>query len=364
MSWCYSRPDAILVVADKSDQASYLSTAVRRIADCRVLITTQPWFLSDQVRGVIVDINLKCPQSRACLDWLKGQAGSKELVFLFLTDDTTSATLREARAYGATVCLPRYTEARAIIASLFRLIHPNETVTDFIVRRGASRASDLFEDNFKTAHAGRVDLAIIEGTIDPVLNAIEEGGLARWLDVVWEHDDLTFQHCLTVAGLTAAFAQHLGLSIADRRLLTRAALVHDLGKAQIPLSILNKPGKLDADEIAIMRTHPVLGFEILKASGDHDSITLTITRHHHEMLDGSGYPDGLSSNAIADPIRLLTICDIYSALIERRSYKAPYSPEDAMRVLAGMNGKIEGALVEAFGKAVVFPGGRLRKAVA
>ncbi|KQQ45026.1 phosphohydrolase [Methylobacterium sp. Leaf125] len=364
MSWCSLRPDPILVVTDKPEHCTCLLAAAQHIGECRILVTTQPWSMSGPVLGVIADVDLKQSQTRACLDWLDEQLGLKKPPILFLTDSTASAALREARAYGATACLPRYTEARAVVASLFRMIHPSETVTDVIVRRGASRTSDLFEDMFKTAPAGTVDLAAVEGAIDPVLNAIEEGGLARWLDVVWEHDDTTFQHCLLVAGLTVAFSQSLGLSRVDQRLMARAALVHDIGKAQIPLAILNKPGKLDTDEMAVMRTHPALGYDLLKASGKCDPVTLAVARHHHEMLDGSGYPDGLSSNAIADPVRLLTICDIYAALIERRSYKAPFSSDNAMHVLAGMGGKLEGALVKAFGKAMLSSGERLGRAVA
>lgn len=364
MSWCYQLPDPILLVTDKAEHDTCLLAAAQQIAECRILVTTQPWSLPGPVLGVIADVDLKHSQARACLDWLDKQLGLDKPPILFLTDSTASAALREARAYGATACLPRYTEARAVVASLFRMIHPNETVTDLIVRRGASRTSDLFEEMFKTASAGTVDLAAVEGAVDPVLNAIEQGGLARWLDVVWEHDDTTFQHCLLVAGLTVAFSQNLKLSRVDQRLMARAALVHDIGKAQIPLAILNKPGKLDADEMAVMRTHPALGYDLLKASGTCDPVTLAVTRHHHEMLDGSGYPDRLSSDAITDPVRLLTICDIYAALIERRPYKAPFSSEDAMRVLGGMGDKLESTLVDAFGKALLPPGGKAVRAAA
>ena len=152
--------------------------------------------------------------------------------------------------------------------------------------------------------------------------------------------------------MVSAFAQSLGLSRADQLTMARAALVHDVGKARIPHAILNKPGKLDPDEMAVMRTHAVLGYDILRASGTCDPIALAVTRHHHEMLDGSGYPNGLSSEAVSDPIRLLTVCDIYAALIERRSYKASFSSDEAMRVLQNMVGKLDGALVQAFGIAV------------
>lgn len=359
-----SSAGCILLVTDRSDHSQSLKKALERVVGCQTLVTTQPWWSAASVLGVIVDVTLSRPQSVACLKWLAQQFGARPPPILFLTPSTSSVALREARAYGASACLPLYTEPRAVVAALVRLIYPHETITDLTVRRGAARAGRLLDDMFHTAAAGAVNMVAVEDALDPVLNAIQEGGLTRWLDVVWEHDDTTFQHCLLVAGLTVAFSQSLGLSKADQHLMARGALVHDVGKAQIPLAILNKPGKLDADELTVMRTHSALGYDILKASGNRDPVALAVTRHHHEMLDGSGYPDGLSSDAIADPIRLLTICDIYAALIERRSYKEPYSSEDAMRILVNMDGKLEGALVQAFGKAVASPGGSLSRAVA
>ncbi|NEU15029.1 HD domain-containing protein [Methylobacterium sp. BTF04] len=354
----------ILVVTDRPDHSRSLKSAVERVAECQIVVTVQPWSLTGPVLGVIVDVVLSRPQSRACLTWLTQQLKSQSPPILFLTESTSSSALREARAYGASACLPLYTEPRAVVAALARLIYPNETVTDLIVRRGAVCTGRLLDDMFRTAAAGAVNMTMVEDALDPVVNAIQEGGLTRWLDVVWEHDDATFQHCLLVAGLTVAFSQSLGMSKADQHRMARDALVHDVGKAQIPLEILNKPGILDTDEMALMRTHAALGYDILKASGNCDPVALAVTRHHHEMLDGSGYPDRLSSDTIADPIRLLTICDICAALIERRSYKVPYASEEAMRILVGMSGKLEYGLVQAFGKAVASQESYLNRAVA
>ncbi|WP_342154634.1 HD-GYP domain-containing protein [Methylorubrum sp. SB2] len=341
----------ILVVSDHPDRSAELVKAVERVADARIVIVPQSCEITT-VSGVIVDARLDRPQTQVYLKHLVQRLGPQTPPFLFLILDTSSAALREAQAYGATACLSSHTEPRAIAAALIRLIDPNVHIADLVVQRGAQRTDRLLQAMFRTAVVGTVDLVAAEGALDPVLSAIEEGGLTRWLDVVWEHDDTTFQHSLLVAGLVTAFTQSLGFSQADRLLMARGALMHDLGKAQIPLAILHKPGVLDANEMAVMRTHPAIGHGILYASGCRDTVVLAMTRHHHELLDGSGYPDGLSGEAIADPIRLLTICDIYAALIERRSYKASFSSQEAMRILHGMTGKLEGALVQAFSKAV------------
>jgi HD-GYP domain-containing protein (c-di-GMP phosphodiesterase class II) len=137
-------------------------------------------------------------------------------------------------------------------------------------------------------------------------------------------------------------------SDADLMRLGLAATLHDVGKARIPLAILDKPGRLDQSEQEIMNRHPVIGYELLKPVADMSPEILDGVRHHHEYLDGSGYPDGLTASQISDLVRLLTISDIFAALVERRPYRSPMSRQDAYKVLCDMGGKLEAPLVNAF----------------
>jgi HD-GYP domain-containing protein (c-di-GMP phosphodiesterase class II) len=135
---------------------------------------------------------------------------------------------------------------------------------------------------------------------------------------------------------------------ADQENVTRAALLHDLGKAKIPLGILNKSEALTAGEMEIMRTHARIGYDLLRGQGEYEPQILEVVLRHHELLDGSGYPDGLAGGQINDLVRLVTICDVYAALIERRAYKQAMEPAAAFKILEKMEGKVEGALVRAF----------------
>lgn len=173
-------------------------------------------------------------------------------------------------------------------------------------------------------------------------------GLEGWLHTMRAHHDATFQHCLLVTGTATAFARHLGFHDSDVERLTLGALLHDVGKAKIPLSILEKPGQLDATEEKIMRTHPRLGADILTSGGDFDQELMDIVLHHHELLDGAGYPDGLSGDEISDVVRLTTICDVFGALMERRSYKPPMARDQAYGILVDMGAKLDQSLVKAF----------------
>ncbi|MEG9528408.1 MAG: HD domain-containing protein [Hyphomicrobiales bacterium] len=144
----------------------------------------------------------------------------------------------------------------------------------------------------------------------------------------------------------------LGLKDSDSRHLVKGALLHDIGKAKIPLAILNKPAPLTPDERLEMDRHPALGHDMLRGE-TYDPLILSVVRSHHEFLDGSGYPDGLRGRDIPDLVRLITICDIFAALIEARPYKAPKSVHEAYAILERMGPKLDADLVRAFGPVAV-----------
>lgn len=202
---------------------------------------------------------------------------------------------------------------------------------------------------------GRLQVATVQSAAADIADDIANVGFRQWLDTVRRHHEGTFQHCLLVTGVATNFAQAMGMSRADVVTLTTAGMLHDIGKADIPLAILDKPGQLSASERVVMEAHPVVGQEHLLKSSDVPGEILAAVRHHHEMLDGSGYPDRLCGRQIDDITRILTICDIYGALTERRSYKAPMQPEGALNVLETMaqDGKVERALVGALRMAVM-----------
>ena len=181
-----------------------------------------------------------------------------------------------------------------------------------------------------------------------IADSIAETGLSNWLTTVRRHHEGTYQHCLLVTGIATDFGLSLGMSKADVERLYSAAMFHDIGKARIPLAILDKPGRLDDRERALIETHPAAGYDVLLGTAGISPEILHAVRHHHEYLDGSGYPDGLCAESIADIVRILTVSDIFAALIEARTYKPPMPRERAYEILLGMNGKLERPLVAAF----------------
>ena len=343
----------VVLVTDRPNPKSAITDALQVIAAVEVVGPDEAWDRRGAIAGVVCDLTLARPQAVHCLRRLQARYAGVEPPLLCLLRQVTSEAVLEAKALGAAACLSVDAPPRNIMQALFKIIYPTESVADRLIQASAERTGEILGALFRAAHEGLAPtIALVEPALDSVLDAMAAGGLSRWLDTVWAYDDGTYQHCLLVAGLAANFAQHLGFSRPDQRRLTRAALVHDVGKARIPYAILNKPGRLDDAEQAIMRTHPAAGFELLRNGGECDPVTLDAVRHHHEMLDGSGYSDGLRGPEIGDLVRLLTICDIYAALTERRSYKPPLPVEDALAILAGMGGKLEVRLVAAFGDSI------------
>ena len=243
---------------------------------------------------------------------------SREITFELEQIDV--ARRAAAQSQGSMTAPPEVTDSAMAFASMFSAVRHGKQI-------------NLLDAEHATAH---------------VINSIEQNGLRAWLDDVRRYHEGTFQHCLLVTGVAVGFALELGFTGPDVGRLGIAATLHDIGKAHIPLTILDKPGRLDAGEEEKMRRHPTIGYELLKDVVGISAESLDGVRHHHEYLDGSGYPDGLKAPAISDLVRLLTISDIFAALIELRPYRPPMSRQDAYKILRSMDGKLETSLVKAF----------------
>ena len=267
---------------------------------------------------------------------------------MFVVPGHLRGMIAQAYALGATAVVSR---PREIISKLTQFA--NEEKAD----RGdaddpspeTKNSAAAFVAVFETAREGKpVNLADAEYATSQIITNIVRTGFNKWLDEVRRHHEGTFQHCLLVTGVAVGFALDIGFSRADVKRLGLAATLHDIGKARIPLAVLDKRGELDPDEEEIMRRHPVIGYDLLKDIPEISSEALDGVRHHHEYLDGSGYPDGLAGSDISDLVRLLTISDIFAALIELRPYRPAMSRPDAYKILCGMDGKLEHTLVKAF----------------
>ena len=298
---------------------------------------------------LLIDFDLRNETSVARVREFLRKAG-KLRHKIFVVDKKSHSLIVQAHALEATGTIARPLDRDEVLRQLsrFQIAAPRDG-HDASPSTELGNSAAIFASMFSAILNGTpIELSDAKRATEQIINSVSQRGLTAWLDDVRKHHEGTFQHCLLVSGVATSFAINLGFASADVYRLGLAATLHDVGKANIPLAILDKPARLDAEEERIMRVHPVYGFDALKAVPGIDAEVLDAVRHHHEYLDGTGYPDALTAPAIADVVRLLTISDIFAALIESRPYKTTMSRAKAYDILNEMGGKLEPALVRAF----------------
>lgn len=168
-----------------------------------------------------------------------------------------------------------------------------------------------------------------------VEEVLDKGTLCLDLADLRTYDDYTYAHSVNVAVFCCAIGMGMEMNVEDLSNLVTAALLHDMGKLQIPDEILNKPGRLTQEEYQIMKSHARLSYELISERWDLSAQIKTAVLHHHENVDGSGYPNGIDGSEQTLFMKILHVADVYDALISKRPYKNPYSPYDASEYLMG-----------------------------
>ena len=170
-------------------------------------------------------------------------------------------------------------------------------------------------------------------------------------------DEYTYMHSAAVCALMIALSRQLRLDARQTRDAGMAGLLHDVGKAMIPAAIINKPARLSEDELRTVRTHPELGYELLRHLEGIPAAALDVCLHHHEKIDGSGYPKGLPGQRISLVARMGAVCDVYDAITSNRPYKAGWDPAGSLRRMAGWTGThFDEAVFQHFVKSVgIYP---------
>jgi HD-GYP domain-containing protein (c-di-GMP phosphodiesterase class II) len=170
-------------------------------------------------------------------------------------------------------------------------------------------------------------------------------------------------HSVAVCALMVALARQLELNEQEVREAGMAGLMHDLGKAVMPMAVLNKPGKLTDDEFRVIKSHPVEGHRLLVEGKTASAIVLDVCLHHHEKIDGSGYPDRLTGDAISLFAKMGAVCDVYDAITSNRPYKAGWDPAESIRKMTEWSkGHFDENVFQAFIKSIgIYPVGSLVK---
>lgn len=217
-----------------------------------------------------------------------------------------------------------------------------------------------FLDDVRLGRA--IDMKAVKATVsEMVANVLHDPEATIWVARIRDYDQYTSEHCVNVGLLAILFGRHRGASEEDLHRLGVAGILHDVGKMQTPLEILNKEGRLDDDELSVMQKHAVQGRDILIAHRSVAPGAVDVAFSHHEALDGSGYPRGLKANGISELTRIVTLCDVYDAMTSDRVYKRGVASLASMQLLYRMRGsKFDTRLTELFIQCIgVYPPGTL-----
>jgi HD-GYP domain-containing protein (c-di-GMP phosphodiesterase class II) len=218
---------------------------------------------------------------------------------------------------------------------------------------------------FQEARMGKaVDAAGAQRLVEEISDSITRNpGALISLARLKTADDYTYMHSVAVCALMVALSKQLKLDEGQTRAAGVAGLLHDLGKAAMPMEVLNKPGKLTDAEFSIIKSHPEEGYKMLLGGTGISEMTLDVCLHHHEKIDGSGYPKRLKGDEISLYAKMGAVCDVYDAITSNRPYKAGWDPAESLRKMAEWtNGHFEPVVFQAFVKSLgIYPVGSLVK---
>lgn len=221
-------------------------------------------------------------------------------------------------------------------------------------RRSVNHCKTVIRGVLDSARLGKaVETETVIAVVDDVSAAIEKNRRA-FLKVLRlkGKDEYTYLHSVAVCALMVALSRQIGLDDATTAEMGTAGLLHDIGKMAVPLDVLNKPAKLTDEEFALMQTHPEKGFRLLEQTPELPPLALDVCRHHHEKMDGTGYPHRLKGTEISLAARMGAICDVFDALTSNRSYKAAWSPAESVTRMRDWEGQFDPELLFAFMKSV------------
>ncbi|MBN2970694.1 HD-GYP domain-containing protein [Roseomonas aeriglobus] len=203
---------------------------------------------------------------------------------------------------------------------------------------------------FGEARMGQaIKVEAVEPLVDEIAASVARDPSAMIKVTRLKHkNEYTYLHSVAVCALMINLARHIGLPEEDHRAIGMAGLLHDIGKMAIPEDVLEKPGRLDDDEVVVVRSHPEKGHAILIDSPEVSAMALDVCLHHHERVDGKGYPFGLTADQLNLHARMGAICDVYDAITSNRPYKRAWSANDSLARMLQWEGHFDEDLLDAF----------------
>lgn len=243
--------------------------------------------------------------------------------------------------------IPQYT--RDLIAKSRVADKPKAKLSESVKKQVCEGVQNLFAN---PAAADFTDSSV--NTATNLMNSVlADDAVAVDLGMLKVSDEYTFKHSVDVAAMSVVIGKNFGLSETELRNLSIAGLLHDVGKAKIPAEVLNKPGKLSDLEFDLMKQHTLFGFQILKEKGTFSMDIMLGVLQHHEKLNGRGYPQKLPSDKVSKFARIISVADVFDALVTKRPYKNPFPMSTATEMIMSMSEELDIDVIKVFLNTVI-----------
>lgn len=230
----------------------------------------------------------------------------------------------------------------------FSEIKQDEKIQD-LKETALTRIPNIFNDIIDGNNILLYELSqIIDNIVEYI---VDKGDVNTNLYEISQYDNYTYIHSVDTSIMAVFLGKALRLKENDLKQLALAAILHDIGKIGIPESILNKKGPLTNEELNLMRKHPIFGYNVLKKTGINDIDILNVVLEHHERVDGKGYPFGTKGDKLSCYTKIVSICDVFTAISANRSYRPRFNPNEAYEyILSGVNTMFQENIVSEFKK--------------
>ena len=250
---------------------------------------------------------------------------------VYILDEGAVAQPRNKQAVTPTIQAEKNIEQ-------YRVADPRKVTLSNIVKERVSQGIQFLYNNTESKEFVETSANI---TSDLMKAIFENHSLAIDISALKTSDEYTFKHSVDVATLAMIIAKRLGMSSREVYDIGIAGLLHDMGKAQIPNEILNKPGRLTDDEFQVMKSHSRLGYNILKKRNEFPPMIPVAVLQHHEKMNGTGYPLKCKADKIVPFAKILSVADVYDALVTERPYKKAFSQRTAVEMIMSMTDQLD-----------------------
>ncbi|MDA8231777.1 MAG: HD domain-containing protein [Magnetospirillum sp.] len=340
-------------VPEHRNQVSRALTSFYRVAAFDDVVDAAPFLRSTPPLALVVDESAKPWGGREAIKHIREDAALKGVRIIATSADDDSRFLARARELGCDAALAKPFRRSQLISTISGLVnYAVETRWDRLAehhRRALRSSLDTFNGVSDLIDRGEpIEYAAVRLACSPLVEAIRRNDFKAVLDGVRGHDNYSYVHSLRVATLLSLFGHAMGLAETDLLVLASGGLLHDIGKMAIPHDVLNKPGPLTDQELVVMRGHVEGSVRYIGNCPTLPKGIGAIAAQHHERLDGGGYPKGLRGRDLNDLARMAAIVDVFSALTDRRCYKAPMAPERALVIMQEMSGGLDQPMLRLF----------------